>query len=359
MPSSRHSSRIDTSELKLKIIKKVGHQKAERYFHHLNRYFSLKLSKSEFNKFCISTIGKENVSLHNQFIGSIIKNACLGKIPPPLPSKGSKVQGSLNVKIANGYRSSNFQSLSGGDILPPSPRKARSSSLRDCKFKDRPSPLGPHGKTHSTVCDESVPKAQEQQSATELVSIGSRPPGEVFSVEDGEEVEQFTGSPTVQSRSPVRAPYGIPINTGFARKSIRSSSLTAVHTETCHNSYELPDSRSLKKILERKMENEGLGVSMDCINLLNNGLDAYLKRLIKPCMEIARSRRASDHSKQVNYQAMQGLNGILPNRYMQRPAQSVSASLLDFRVAMELNPQLLGEDWSVQLERVCLRSSEE
>ncbi|OVA09316.1 Transcriptional coactivator Hfi1/Transcriptional adapter 1 [Macleaya cordata] len=357
MPSSRHSSRIDSLELKVRIIKKVGHQKAERYFYYLNRLLSLKLSKSEFNKLCISTIGRENVSLHNQFIGSIIKNACLAKTPPP---KGSKIEGSLNAKIANGYRSSNFQSLSGGDVIPPSPRKGRSSNLRDCKFKDRPSPLGPHGKTQSIIFDESVPKAQEQQSATELFSLGSRPPAEVFSVEDGEEVEQITGSPTVQSRSPVRAPFGIPMNnTGFARKSLRSSSLTAVHPETCHNSYELPDSRTLKKILERKLENEGLGVSVDCVNLLNNGLDAYLKRLIKPCMELARSRHANEQSKQVNYQVMQGYNGVWPNRYMQRPTQSISASLLDFRVAMELNPQLLGEDWSVQLERVCLHTPED
>ena len=36
-----------------------------------------------------------------------------------------------------------------------------------------------------------------------------------------------------------------------------------------------------------------------------------------------------------------------------------SMSLQDFRVAMELNPQQLGEDWPLLLERICLRSFEE
>ncbi|KAJ6905790.1 LOW QUALITY PROTEIN: hypothetical protein NC652_023522 [Populus alba x Populus x berolinensis] len=71
---------------------------------------------------------------------------------------------------------------------------------------DRPSPLGPLGKPQSVECEELNARGQEQQSATELLSLGSRPPVEVASVEEGEEVDQMAGSPSVQSRSPVTAP---------------------------------------------------------------------------------------------------------------------------------------------------------
>ncbi|KAJ6905795.1 LOW QUALITY PROTEIN: hypothetical protein NC652_023526 [Populus alba x Populus x berolinensis] len=84
--------------------------------------------------------------------------------------------------------------------------EALSPVNRDCKFRDRPSPLGPLGKPQSVECEELNARGQEQQSATELLSLGSRPPVEVASVEEGEEVDQMAGSPSVQSRSPVTAP---------------------------------------------------------------------------------------------------------------------------------------------------------
>ncbi|KAF8377629.1 hypothetical protein HHK36_031011 [Tetracentron sinense] len=355
MPQSRHSSRFNTLELKTHIVRKLGHQKAQKYFHHLKRLFSLKLSKSEFDKLCISTIGKENVSLHNLLIGSIIKNACIAKTPP---AKGSTLESSLNVKIENKYQSSNLRPPCG-DVSSPSPCKGRSSNIRDRQFRDSSSPLGLHEKIQCAVSEDAVPWTQEQQSVAELISLGSRPPCEVVSVEDGEEVEQVAVSPSIQSRSPVRAPIGIPMNMGGTRKALRNGCISAFQHGTCHNSSELPDSRSLRNRLERKLEMEGLSISMDCTNLLNNGLDAFLKRLIKPSMELAKSRCQHDHLRQVNDRLIPGLNGMWPERYMQRSTQKIYASLLDFQVAMELNPQILGEDWPAQLEKVCLRASEE
>ncbi|KAL5713650.1 hypothetical protein ACHQM5_015706 [Ranunculus cassubicifolius] len=350
-----HSSRVDVLELKAQIFKKLGHQRADKYFSHLGRLFSYKIKKSEFNRLCFKIIGKENLGLHNRFVRSILQNASIGKTDP---SKGSKVEGHLNVKVANGYRKSSPQSLCG-DVFPLSSHKVRSSYIRERKTLDRPSPLGPQGKVNSVVCDALTPRTQEQQSATELFSNGSRPPVEVFSVEDGEEVEQMMGSPSIQSRSPLKAPLGVPTNMGGARKALRSSFLTSFQPDTCRNRYELPDAKSLRQRLEQKLEKEGLGVSMDAVNLLNNGLDTYLKRLIKPCIDLAKARHREEHVKQVNNHAIQVSNGMWPERYVQRRTQSVSASLLDFRVAMEMNPQVLGEDWPVQLERVCLRTSEE
>ncbi|CAK7330093.1 unnamed protein product [Dovyalis caffra] len=350
-------SRIDTLELKTLILKTIGHQRADKYFDQLTRLFSLKITKCEFDKFCVGIIGRENISLHNRFIRSIFKNACLGKVPPP---KGVKsAESNLTVKTANGYQRNCLQSLYG-DAFPSSPRKGRSPVNRDRKFRDRPSPLGPLGKPQSLAFEELNSRAQEQQSATELLSLGSRPPIEVASVEEGEEVEQMAVSPGVQSRSPVTAPFGISLNPGGSRKALSNISIGSNYIpETCLNSGELPDTRSLRTRLERKLETEGISVSLDCVNLLNNGLDVYLKRLIEPCMALAGSRCDNEQLRRASGHLITGLNGTLPGRYVRRQTESVSASMLDFHVAMESNPQLLGEDWPVQLEKISLRGFEE
>ncbi|KAM6540859.1 hypothetical protein CsatB_005306 [Cannabis sativa] len=348
MSLNQSYSRIDTLGLKAMIVQKIGLQRAEKYFDQLRRLFSFKMSKCEFNKFCIRTIGRENLPLHNQLIRSIVKNACLSKIPP---TKGiRKVGTTLNVKIANGSQKNNLQSLYG-DAFTPSPRKGRSPVSRDRKFRDRPSPLGPYGKPQSITCEELISKAQEQQSATELLSLGSRPPVEVVSVEDGEEVEQDAGSSGVQSRSPVTAPFGVSMNLGGARKTLSNLSYWP---ETCQNSGELPDTKSLRSRVKQKLEMEGLSMSVDCANLLNNGLDAYLKRLIEPSIRFAASRRENGRMEQLNSRHIAGANGtVVPGR------QQSQLSLLDFHAAMELNPKLIGQDWALQLEKISLRASEE
>lgn len=349
MPGARHCSRIDLLEIKLHIENKIGLQKAEKYFNLLTRYLSNKLSKSEFDHLCSALVGRENIPLHNRLIQAIIRNACVAKARP---EKYSKADAFSNGKLPNGYQRSSLQSLCR-DVFPQSPRKGRTPNLRDRKFRDRPSPLGPHGK----VAD-SVPKVQEQQSATELLSVGSRPPVEVNSVEEGEEVEQAAGSPGIHSRSPVRAPLGISF--GGKRKSLTHGTTSFSNTETCHSSGVLPDFHSLKKRLEQKLEAEGLTVSTDCVNLLNNGLDVYMKQLIKPSIEMAASRLERKLPNQVNsHQGISVLNGMRHSRSVQKPDKSFSASLLDFRVAMELNPSLVGEDWPLQLEKISMRASED
>ncbi|KAF9621232.1 hypothetical protein IFM89_016726 [Coptis chinensis] len=357
MPPYRHSSRTDTLELKAQIVSNIGSEKAEKYFNYISRFLRLKLTKFEFNKLCISTIGRENISLHNRFIGSIVKNACTANTPP---WKGSKGEGSLNGKVTNGYHGSNLQLLYG-DAFPLSPRRGRSSNVRDRKYRDRPSPLGPNGKVHNIMYDdESVPKTQEKQSVCELVSPSSGPRFEVVSVEDGEEAEPMIVSPSVERSHSVNAPLGIYMNPRGARKTLRRSFLSALHPESMCNSYELPDTLSLKKQLERKLESEGLGISVDCANILNNALDTFVKRMIKPCLELARSRNVGERLKQVSgHNIPDDLHILSTNKSMQRSKQCISASLLDFRVAMELQPSLLGENWPVHLERVCLRASEE
>lgn len=346
MQGGQHFSPIDTLELKSQLERKLGHARVEKYFNILSRFLSLKMSKSEFYKLCIATIGKENVRLHNYLLRAIMKNASLSKIPP---SKGNKVESSSSVKLANGYQRSRSSLQSLCKDLPQSPRRGRTPNLRDRKFKDRPSPLGPHGKGHSAACEDVLTKVQEHQSANELISLGSRQP---FSVEDGEEVDQSAGSPGIYSRSPIRAPLGISLRTKEARKVLHKRLFSGQCTETCYQSGELPDTSSLMKRLEQELQTEGLQVSVDSANLLNNALDIFMKRLIKPCLELGGSRSGHKH-------IAEGLSSQVPTSMPVTCVQKPSASSLDFQVAMELDPLILGVNWSTQLERVRLHAPEE
>ncbi|XP_022737281.1 uncharacterized protein LOC111290196 [Durio zibethinus] len=285
-----HFSRVDTLELKSYIERKIGRLRTEKYFNLFTGFLSLKIGKPEFDRLCIGTIGRENVRLHNYLLTSIIRNASLSKTPP---SRDNKLEGSLSVKVANG-----------------------TPNLRDHKFRDHLSPLGPHGKSHGTACEDAFPKVQEQKSTTELLSF-SRLPG---FVEDGEKVDQAVGSPSI------------------------------------HN--ELPDSSSLRKRLEQKLEIEGLNISVDCINLLNNSLDVFMKRLIKPCLEPAGSKNGQNLIDLCHNWSMAS-NGMRPVRYTQKQSGSISASMLDFRVALEQNPLIFGVDWPTQLKKLCLLASED
>ncbi|KAL2254543.1 UNVERIFIED_CONTAM: hypothetical protein Sindi_0249000 [Sesamum indicum] len=288
-------------------------------------------------------IGRENISLHNRLIRFIVQNACLAKFPP---RKARKVEGNTS-RIANGYQKNCLQPLYG-DVFPQSPRKCRSLVIRDRKFRDRPSPLGPLGKSRSVTCEETVTGIHGQESPTELHSLGSRPPIDVVSVEDGEEVEQFAVSLDVRSCSPVTAPLGVSVNVVGARKALSYSYSYNNFAETCQSSGELPDTRSLRSRLQKKLALEGVEISFDCANLLNNSLDVFLRRLIDPCIGIAGSQCRNPHilGKESNNQIPSGLNGQLLT-------QPKYVNMLDFCVAMESNPCILGEDWSIQLEKIC------
>ncbi|XP_057782991.1 uncharacterized protein LOC131000876 [Salvia miltiorrhiza] len=329
MVASHHFTRIDTLELKELIYEKIGHQRGETYFNHLKRFLSSKLSKDDFDKSCIETIGRENLSIHNRLIRSIIQNACRAKTPP---QKARKVE-ALGVKVAHGHPRNHLQSLYG-DAFPHSPRKCRSPISRDRKFRDRPSPLGPLGKSPSLTCEETVSRIQEQQSAAELQTVSGRPPTGAASVEDGEEVEQCAVIPVSQRWSSITAPLGVSVDLGGARKAPHHSGLS------CQTSGELPDTRSLGRRLQKKLASEGVGISLDGANLLNNGLDVYLKKMISKCIGVAGSRCVDPLAM------VRQSNG-------ERTMQPSNASMLDFRVAMESNPSILGEDWSTQLEKVC------
>ncbi|CAH1437415.1 unnamed protein product [Lactuca virosa] len=284
MPAVRHCSRIDTFDLKLQMERRLGSQKADKYFNLLTRYINLKLSKSEFDKLCIRLIGRENLRHHNELIKAIIKNATLSNTPPP---KQVKPDIPLTLKDPNNTIDprSNLQSLCR-DVFPQSPRKGRTPVHRERKYKDRPSPLGLNGKTH---------------------------------------MAEETGLQLICRRIPITAPFGISIHSKETRKSVCNSG-SSYYTETCHYTRYLPHTNSLENRLKQKLKMEGLDISMDCVKLLNNGLDSYLKSVIKPNLELAHSR--SLHKQEI--------------------------SMLDFRVTSEVNPKILGENWRIKLEKIGL-----
>ncbi|KAK1402469.1 hypothetical protein POM88_002074 [Heracleum sosnowskyi] len=181
MVANQKPTPVGAVELKAVIYRRIGSKRAENYFDLLKRFLSLKVKKCDFDKSCMEIIGRDNLSLHNQLIRTILENASVGEVPLSR-AKNTAVVASPNVEVAN--------------CLPVN----RSLVNQDRKFRDHPGPLDQVWKS--------------QQSGTGQLSIGSRPPIEVASVEDEEEVEQADGSPGIQSRSPVIATLGISIYKG-------------------------------------------------------------------------------------------------------------------------------------------------
>lgn len=416
----QQSLRIDLGELKSQIVKKLGTDRSKRYFFYLNRFLSQKLSKNEFDKLCCRVLGKENLWLHNQLIQSILKNACQAKTAPPIPAAGYPRTSTQSAKISPviedgieddeaGFPTST-QSIpiwsNGG--FPVSPRKSR-SGIRDRKLKDRPSPLGPNGKVEcishqsagkedsscritrdngdATLCDYQRP-TQHLQGVAELPEnhmdarvqqpsrkhvLHNKILAEGTKIEDREEAGQSNCSSLLRSR--LLAPLGIPFcsaSTGGAHKAMPVD---------CGGDFSfsdlgyLLDTESLRRRMEQIAAVQGLGsVSTDCANILNKVLDVYLKRLVRSCVDLVGAWPAFEPEKPLaQKQQIQGkvINGMLPNNQfhgrhsnensevMHERKLQCSISLLDLKVAMELNPKQLGEDWPLLLEKISMHAYEE
>ncbi|XP_068313599.1 uncharacterized protein [Pyrus communis] len=410
-------SRIDLGDLKAQIVKRIGAERSKRYFYYLNRLLSQKLSKKEFDKLCYRVLGSENLPLHNHFIRSVLKNACHAKTPPPVfssvPAKPGIQAANSSLSREDGQEQSLFphqnQNVPGwsNGVLPVSPRKGR-SGIRERKLRDRPSPLGPNGKVdsaahHSTGLEDNggkvivengdvhpfdyqrpvrhlqpvaeLPESERDGAVGERPRIHSKDQADLAVIDHEEEGEQ--SNRLSFSRSPVLAPLGIPLypaSVGGARKAFPVGSSCDVVSH--YDSGGLSDTETLRKRMEQIAAAQGLGVvSTECANMLNNVLDVYLKRLIRSCVELVGARSTPEPKKnaapkQQPQQQIQGkiINGMWPSNHMhmqsstgpvdeQRPQCSIS--FLDFKVAMELNPQQLGEDWPLLLEKICMQAFEE
>ncbi|KAJ1425750.1 Transcriptional coactivator Hfi1/Transcriptional adapter 1 [Sesbania bispinosa] len=391
----QQSSRIDLGELKVQIVKKIGADKSKRYFYYLNRFLSQKLSKSEFDKLCCRVLGRENLPLHNNFIKSILKNACQAKTPPPLQPSVPPKSGAHVTDVSPGREDGHEQSVANfqNQMHPFGQMGFCQCPLVDYVAHQSTATEDSGSKVDMengilTPCDYQRPM-QNLQAVAELPENGmgdaiQRPaekpriqgkgPAEIPIVEDGEEVEQLNRFSF--ARSPLIAPLGIPYcsaSVGGARKALPVNSTGDF--VSCCDSGRLPGTDALKRRMEQIATVQGLGgVSMECANMLNNVLDVYLKRLIRSCVDLVGARSANELRKlPVSKQQIPGkvINGMWPNNHLHVQSagglaepgpehrSQFSVSLNDFKVAMELNPQQLGEDWPLQLEKISMQSFEE
>ncbi|PIN10195.1 hypothetical protein CDL12_17219 [Handroanthus impetiginosus] len=417
-PPHQHS-RINLAELRAQIVKKLGPEASKQYFYYLQRFLSLKLSKVEFNKLCLRILGRENLLLHNQLIRSILRNACSAEAPPPASHKddsskhGTRVGGKeipadgfqQNGSHISTTQASSSPGLSNGvGMIPVSPRKAR-TGFRDRRSGDRRSALGPNGKTSfagSQTSDFNVTlengdlnppdigrPVQHHQGLTQQAEnenenlanhpakmplVGRSPDGSAASVYSKGQTELVVRNDgkEASARSPLQAPLGVPlcpVSIGGARRSLpppSSSRYIGTYSDGA-----LLDSLTLRERMEHIALAQGLeGVSVDCANILNHGLDSYMKGLIRSCIELVGARSGHELAKNNNAHKhnthMKLINGVKPGLQYQMQNSEVHEqkincpiSLQDFRVAMELNPQQLGEDWPLLLEKICTHAFEE
>lgn len=417
-PPHQHS-RINLAELKAQIVRKLGAERSKQYFYYLNKLLSFKLSKVEFEKLCIRVVGRENIPLHNQFIRSILKNACSAKVPPPtLDNEGVKIPAEVGEKeTSNDYHLQNgshasLQQASGspglpnGDILPVSPRKAR-TNLRDRRGGDRRSALRLNGKSNSAsrqlmttysgnvILDSGAltpidtqhhPLLSHQSEKDNDVSaqnsarfsIPRRSPDGPVSVHSKDQSDSSAGGDwrEINARRPLQAPFGVPfcpVSVGGTRRSL--SVPTSSKCISASSFGGLFNSVMLKERMEQISVTQGLeGVSIECAHLLNNGIDAYLKRIIGSCVGLVGARLGREALKSpLNKQqtCTKLINGVRTDHLFQMPRsgrpsdvmhehrQTCPIPLQDFKAAMELNPQQLGEDWPLLLEKICIRSFDE
>ncbi|KAG4146245.1 hypothetical protein ERO13_D05G145500v2 [Gossypium hirsutum] len=343
-PPNQHS-RINLLELKAQLIKRLGPERSKQYYHYLNKLLNLKLSKVEFNKVCFHVLGKENVRLHNLLIRSILKNACNAKVPPP------------PVTIHDGQQI--------GDVLL-TPWKARSGASIRLTAKPVQHHQEVSGKADNGR-DVLLPNSEVKGSANGFVSEDGRGQSEVLFAEDGKES---------CARSSLQAPLGIPLFSSSISETRRA--LTLARSTRHAKSYAiggLLDSEALREHMQQIAALEGLeGVPMDCANILNNGLDVYLKRLIRMSFELVGTRHGCSLSKNntvKQHSHWNLVNGVSPSHHnqVQNSSWNLEAideqryykliSLLDFKAAMELNPQRLGEGWPVLLEKIYMHSPKE
>ncbi|PKA56587.1 hypothetical protein AXF42_Ash015360 [Apostasia shenzhenica] len=390
-PTAHQQGRINLFDLKNQIEKRLGPERAQHYFSYLNRFLANKLSKPEFNKLCFVILGREIIPLHNLLIQSILKNAYQAKTPPILAVEYGKKFAHNDALSPLSQAPLQPHSIvpCNGDILPSSPRKSR-SGIRDRRLKDRPTPLGPNGKidflphklslpTSENArkengvlgpCDWRRPMQTHQGGSAEQPENTAPAQIKVVAVEDKKKEEKKDHSNT--ARRPFRAPLGIPfcsVSIGGSQRPLPLPSSGS--SNNCnYDTGEICDSETLRKRMEKMAAAHGLGeVKLDCANLLNNGLDAYLKRLIKTSAELAGARSLKQSMKHPAHG--KSINGIWPGNHMHVHSgrgfiddkhdnrKDYAICLQDLKVAMELNPQQLGEDWPLLVEKISNRSLEE
>ncbi|XP_031398077.1 uncharacterized protein LOC116208673 [Punica granatum] len=330
-PPNRHL-RINLSELKARLVKRLGPERSDQYFDCLSRLLSLRLSKFEFDKLCLKLLGKENLPLHNQLIRAVLQNACSAKIPPPMPGH---IRGACLA--------------SENEPLPLRKNSITSPPLNgERNLVSRPDCLGNkigYGVLESGTlksCDSQKPLQHHQELMGDIFVSGyNRGKSRALVVEGENNVYEF-------SRSQLQAPVGTPCHPGTARS-------------RCSRSYDsggLLNTDSLREQMQHIATYQGLeGVTVDCASLLNIGLNSYLKTLIGSCIQLARTRSVSKLCQHRSFQRDQLQQKLVNGVFLQEDTLRFPITMSDFKAAMELRPQELGEeDWPLLLEKISVHA---
>ncbi|KAF3961580.1 hypothetical protein CMV_013816 [Castanea mollissima] len=159
-------------------------------------------------------------------------------------------------------RQSRLCPLLNGAVLPSSPLKAQSEIL--------------------------VRPVRKGSTGT-LVSVDIKDEKEVLVVEDGKEG---------LGRSTLQVPTGIPFSLVSVGGACWDFPLARTDSTGSYDSGGLLDTDVLREWMLLIAAAQGLeGASMECANLSINGLDAYLKKLIKSCVKMVGARCGRDLSK--------------------------------------------------------------
>ncbi|GER44044.1 nuclear fusion defective 6 [Striga asiatica] len=303
-PPHQHP-RINLDELKAQIVKKLGPDMSKQYFHYLHRFLSLKLSKPDFNKLCLRILGWQNIPLHNQLIRSILRNSCTAKTPPPFLNHHHKddISNKVNRKeiLADGHQKNGSHIISTTHL-------SHSPGLPNGKMAG-PNVVSKNGDMNPM---------QHHQELVQLAETGHVGPAPLYSENDE----------NAPSRSPIRAPLGLL----FCPASVGGSHRWSVGT-LCDGA--LLDSHALRERMDHIAVEMGLaeGVSLDCADVLNHGLDCYMRGLIKFCVDLVGSRSGGEF----------GRIDVRSKHQERKKHDKIDVRILlqDFRVAMEMNPQRL------------------
>ncbi|KAL5214252.1 hypothetical protein ABZP36_003404 [Zizania latifolia] len=391
--TQQQNGRIDLRELKALMEKQLGPDRSRRYFSYLNGYLSERLSKADFDKLCLLTLGRDNLRLHNRLIRSVLYNAYQAQCPPPTPDVGRSAGASVKVS----QTSEAFNSCNGDIRLLQVQRSRPMGTVQDHQSKDRMKSMGPSCRVETAVNHNQithgggvVPENGTLSSPELNRSVRfQREPAEPLAkhqrveqlstenmIKQRRSMSNATDHSVAMSKSPVRAPLGIPFcsaSVGGARK-LPPPPISAGedHCTSCWEQNGLFNTEVLHRRMEKTAESLGLaGVTLDCADLLNNGLDKYLKNLIRSSVELIGASVQSDARKGALYKQHKHMNGVwLPNHVQMQSGSGPSGatndiryhhliSIDDFKVAMQLNPQQLGEDWPILLEKIYLYSPEE
>lgn len=370
-PAVGQSTRIDVREIKSKIFNRIGPERARKYFQHLERFLSSRLSKSEFEKLCLVALGRENLPLHNHLIRSILHNASRACGPPVIN----------DPKLARGA------TTSGRAIVPPvwdnggalnvnvkdnKPLSRRENVLTQKSSRDHCETIILENGVHHLSDLKRCPQFQKSDHVEPLIKrpcVEKEPFGlhnSVYSNGSAKASRENLGQEIIHhSQGPVQAPLGTqlrPGSFGMAQIPLPLAYVSSKDTsDTCIEVGELCETSTVKKRMDKMAGASGLeGVSIECANLLNNGIDVFVKQLIGSSVELVRAR--SEHGK-LRHEALKRqlcqklMNGVSVHTHVSGqssiiPPETNSISTQDLKAVIELNPCLFGINASLLLEKI-------